>query len=50
MIETFGSNQILFLLVVMAITATVKPGFFAGFLELAEVLLQYLVFLYFLAQ
>ncbi len=30
MIETFGSDQILFLLIVMAITATVA-GFFAGF-------------------
>ena len=30
MIETFGSDQILFLLVLMAITATVA-GFFAGF-------------------
>ena len=30
MIETFGSDQILFLLIVMAITATIA-GFFAGF-------------------
>ena len=30
MIETFGSDQVLFLLIVMAITATVA-GFFAGF-------------------
>ena len=30
MIETYGSDQILFLLIVMAITATIA-GFFAGF-------------------
>ena len=30
MIETFGSDQIIFLLIVMALTATVA-GFFAGF-------------------
>ena len=30
MIETFGSYQVLFLLIVMALTATVA-GFFAGF-------------------
>ena len=30
MIETFGSDQVIFLLIVMALTATVA-GFFAGF-------------------